>query len=423
MKIATFQVDVTPPAGAQLAYAINREQDTPIFVRGLILEDDATRVVWVACDFIYLWGDAWTHWRDQIAAAAATPTEQVFLHAVHQHDSVRIAPGMNPFLKPHGRVAVDETYCAESLAKVVGGISSALQRGLRSAPTILTAEQRLHGLASNRRLLGPDGKWEASRTSMCGDPALRARPVGVIDPLLRTIAFAGPRGEILAALHFYATHPMAAYGRGMVSQDVPGVALDYAGRHSDGFHLYFTGCAGNVTFGKYFLGDKEESMRRLGERLGRGMTSNMERLVEREPGRLRLAQSAFPFPFHPEIATMAGQENQPREEPVKPVTIAKWLLARERDQWETYTLRRLSMGPEVHLLSLHGEVCVEYQLYAQSLIPERFLACAAYGNCLYHYLPTAEMFGEGGYEPNTSVASPEIEQRLKTALRELLREL
>jgi len=49
MQIASFKVDVTPPVGAQMAYDINKQVDTPIYIRGLILDDSHTRAVVVSC--------------------------------------------------------------------------------------------------------------------------------------------------------------------------------------------------------------------------------------------------------------------------------------------------------------------------------------------------------------------------------------
>ena len=54
----------------------------------------------------------------------------------------------------------------------------------------------------------------------------------------------------------YAVHPMSYYGRGGVSADFPGMAR--ARRQSDDpgvFQIYFTGCAGDTTAGKYNTGD------------------------------------------------------------------------------------------------------------------------------------------------------------------------
>src|SRR5207237_1007431 len=77
-------------------------------------------------------------------------------------------------------------------------------------------------------------------------------PVGLIDPLLRTISFYSG-SERVASLHYYAVHPMSYYGKGIVNPDFVGIARE----SMDGFHVYFTGGAGNIGAGKYNDGAAE----------------------------------------------------------------------------------------------------------------------------------------------------------------------
>lgn len=426
LRIACFKADVTPPLGAQMAYDINEEQDTPIYARGVVLDDGHMRVVIVACDFINIWGRSWFEWRVAVADAASTAENRVFLHCVHQHDSMRISPQWNEYAETVGRVAVDESYCREALASLRRAVADAVGGAWTPVARVMTAERRLAGLASNRRLVDGEGKCTAMRFSMCKNPDLRAWPVGLIDPLLRTVAFARTDGGVIAALHFYASHPMAAYGRKKVSQDVPGVALEHIGREcGEGtFNLYLSGCGGNITFGKYFMGDKGQSLQALGRRLGEGMVANLRQLEEKPLGPLRVTSATLDFPLDPAITEEAMQEQIRNSREGSPGwrAIARLIILRNWDQWRYCPLYRLSVGDAVHFLSLPAEMCVEYQLFAQSLVAEQFLACAAYGNGTYHYIPTARMFEEGGYEPKASIATPEIEPRLKAAITEVLRD-
>ena len=111
-------------------------------------------------------------------------------------------------------------------------------------------------VASNRRIVGENGKVKYTRTSATKDEKIRAEPEGLIDPFLRVLSFwNGPKP--LAALHYYATHPMSYYGDGRVSADFCGLARQKRQDEEPGvFQVYFTGCAGNVTAGKYNDGAK-----------------------------------------------------------------------------------------------------------------------------------------------------------------------
>ena len=87
----------------------------------------------------------------------------------------------------------------------------------------------------------------------------------------------------------------------------------------------------------------------------------------------------------------------------------------------------MSIGTKVHFLSFEaGEVFVDYQLYAQSLIPEHFLATAAFGNGVYLYIPTRAAIAENaGYETSAGecLVTPEIDETLRNAIRQCFDEV
>lgn len=59
-------------------------------------------------------------------------------------------------------------------------------------------------------------------------------------------------------------------------------------------------------------------------------------------------------------------------------------------------------------------------ILARSLVPEYFLATAAYGEGSLMYAPTAADYAMGGYEPTFSFTTPAVEPSLKLAIAELL---
>ena len=104
-------------------------------------------------------------------------------------------------------------------------------------------------VASNRRVLGPDGKVKFTRISATKNKEARDEPEGLIDPNLRTLSFWDGE-KPLAALHFYACHPMSYYGDGRVSADFCGLARQKRQDETGVFQAYFNGCGGNITAGK-----------------------------------------------------------------------------------------------------------------------------------------------------------------------------
>jgi len=67
-----------------------------------------------------------------------------------------------------------------------------------------------------------------------------------------------------------------------------------------------------------------------------------------------------------------------------------------------------------------GLAGVEYQLYAQGLLPEAWVAVASYGDLGPGYICLEHSFEEGGYEPMDAFCAPESEGALKRAIREVI---
>lgn len=428
MKAGVFEVDVTPEIGCPIAYGINNKVDSKIFVRGVVVDDSKKRIVMASCDFIYIWGSAYEQMKKLIAKAAGTSAQNVFLHSVHQHDSVRIALELNEMYKKYRGF---ETTPLAYYKRICKDLEDAIRKSIpkmKTVKSIATSERRVSGLASNRRLIGDDGKLYAMRWSMCHDPKLQKVPTGVIDPMLKSIAFLGGNNKPLAVMHFYAAHPMTAYGRNMCSADVPGVAIDYSKKHfgKDTPQIYFTGCGGNITFGKYSLENKEKSLKLLGERLGKELLANCKQLEKKNTGSISLKNSIFELPLKPELneKTLLEKIKKTEDKNTLMLLSTRLEMVRNWEKWKKLNITRISIGDDIHILTIPSETVVEYQLYAQELVSEKFLACAAYANTSYGYIPTAGMYPEGGYEPEVgSVTTADAEKVIKKAIYDTLKDL
>lgn len=84
-----------------------------------------------------------------------------------------------------------------------------------------------------------------------------------------------------------------------------------------------------------------------------------------------------------------------------------------------FKLSTLQLG-NVYMLNLPGEPCIEYQLYAQQLSPQGFVAVAGYADGGCGYICLERMFAEGGYEPSASRFAPEAEAPTRAAIRDLM---
>ena len=68
----------------------------------------------------------------------------------------------------------------------------------------------------------------------------------------------------------------------------------------------------------------------------------------------------------------------------------------------TFTIQKIELNKEFSIIAMGGEVVVEYGLYTKNINPDKTVISAAYSNGLVGYIPTDEMFAQGGYEPDGS---------------------
>src|SRR5262249_35861424 len=80
----------------------------------------------------------------------------------------------------------------------------------------------------------------------------------------------------------------------------------------------------------------------------------------------------------------------------------------------------LDLGP-AQIVHLPGEPFIEYQLAAQKLRKDSFVCVSGYGDGGPGYIPTADAYLQGGYEPTVALAGPRSERILKAALAKLLK--
>ncbi|MBI4023589.1 MAG: neutral/alkaline non-lysosomal ceramidase N-terminal domain-containing protein [Verrucomicrobia bacterium] len=431
IRFAPFAVDVTPPIGHPLGggfvppAAALRD---PLYARGLILDDRHTRVVLCAIDFCVLDNSAHRQVSEALARGARTVIGYVTAHTVHQHDAPSVRADAEPLLRKQGLGQLNKTWWA-SVTNALERAAAAARRRMQPLVAVGVGETRLAGCASNRRLIGPDGKVRAMRSSMCTDPKLQAWTVGLIDPLLRAVTLWGEGNRLLATMSFYATHPQSAYRRGLISADSIGEALRWTRkRFPAAHHVYFSGCGANVTFGKYATTDPERNITQFGRRIAGGIARAIaaSRLARVQPNHFQWRVRNITLPFRPRFRLPQARKclADKSANPVERIRAAIGLASAARaKRMARVRVQSLKLGP-ARVVYLPSEVFVEYQLYAQSLRPEEFVAVAAHGNGKLQYLPTTQAFAEGGYEtgPQVCLTTPAVERILKKSIQAVLKE-
>lgn len=427
LRIALFNVDATPPIGSPVAYASTRKILDPLSARGVVILGADKPIVLCAVDWIGIANGGHDAWREKLAAAAGTTADHVAVHALHQHDGVRCDFTAEMLLAQHGAGGkkYDLVFCRETIEKTAEAIEAAVKKS-QPMTHLGLGKAKVEKVASNRRILGDDGKVKIVRYSKSRDPAAIAAPEGVIDPYLRLVSFWNEDKPIVC-MTYYATHPQSYYGQGDVTSEFVGIARSMREEAVPGvMHVHFNGASGNVAAGKYNDGSKE--MRPvLAGRMEKGMRLAWE-AVEKKPVSAkdlewRVAKVKLPPGKH--IATEAMKKTlADKDADIRDrLTAAKHLgFAARCSAGNEIEISALRFG-DASIIHMPGELFIEYQLAAQKLAPKNFVAMAAYGDYGPGYIGTEIAYSQGGYETSqrASRVAPQVEGVLMKAMQELLK--
>lgn len=425
--LATFRVDATPPMGHPLCGGWIKPAeavDDPLWLTGVVLMGSGLPIVLASLDWTGVLNDCHRIWTEALAEAAHTTPDRVALHCVHQHNAPFVDRFGNAMLKKAGAspLLFEEAFFDDLVRRSAAAVRSGLAQG-HPFTHLRAGRAEVREVACNRRVLGDDGKIRFTRTSATKDPVARAAPEGTIDPWLKSLAFYQD-DRPLARLYYYTTHPMSYYGDGRVSSDFVGLARSRRdAEEPDVPHLYFTGSAGNVTAGKY--NDGSHAQRGvLADRVLAGMRQ-ADQDADRDPRPCDTFQwTTTPMRFQPredlDLDTLSAIVADPARSVVdrnRNAMACGWLERLQKRR--PILLGRLDLG-NLTVLHLPAETFVEYQLQAQALHPDRWLATAAYGDGGPWYIPLRKSFDEGGYEPSVALVSRETESLYRKAIADLL---
>jgi hypothetical protein len=450
IRVGTFNVDATPPLGSPVAYAAARKIDDPLSARGMVVLGAGDPIVLCAVDWIGIGNTGNQIWREQLAEAAGTTPDRVAVHALHQHDGPRCDFSAEELLASVGLGGrnMDVVFARQTIKKVGEAIREAIANA-QPVTHVGIGQAKVDKVASNRRLLGPDGKvslfrmssWkiepriadrlkkssdkEGYRLSPFHPEEAMAAPEGVIDPFVKMVSLWNGDQPLLC-LTYYACHPQSYFGQGDVTCEFVGIARNQRQEALNGLlHVHFNGAGGNIAAGKYNDGSPE--LRKvLTARMADGMRRAWEATKKQPltadavewrvapvqiPPREILVESELEKTLHDENAEYSARSSAAR----------KLSFLRRRKAGIPIDLTCLKLG-NAYIVHMPGELFVEYQLAAQKLRPDDFVCMAAYGDYGTGYIGTEIAYSQGGYEtsPGVSNTAPSVEKALMGGVKQLL---
>jgi hypothetical protein len=422
LRLSVFDVDVTPPVGYEMAFGtVINKWDLGLRAKGLVISGAGMPVVLCAFDWHSIANESQDAFRNAFAEAAGTIPERVVVHTLHQHDAPICDFGAEKMLKEAG---IDpEIFNGNFAREAMDKVSAAIKKSLDNMQTVThigIGEAPVYEVASNRRILGEDGRVRAGRSSSARIAELRAEPEGVIDPMVSLISF-WSKDKALAVMSFYATHPQSYYRTGIPNPDFPGIARFFRQLQvPEAMHIHFAGAAGNVAAGKYNDGSRE-NRGKLAHKLADGMKRAWDSTE-------RFSLSPEKVSWESESVALPPADHLIKLE--KDAEADKKLLSENRNAQKLAWYNRCRQGRktdvqclklgEARILFMPGELFVEYQLAAKRMRPDLFVAMAAYGDFGPHYIGTEIAYSQGGYEVSASDVSSEVEKILMSVISKLL---
>ncbi len=432
LRIATFAVDATPEVGSPLAYDPMVKVTEPLSLKGVILvPPEQEPIVLCAVDWLGVACGSNTRFCEALARGAGTTSDRVVMHALHQHDAPRCNHDAIALLRPFdiAQNHFDAPFINDVIARAGKAAADSLAE-LQTVTSIEYGQAQVQKVASNRRMLSPDGTVHTTRYTACKDPKVAALPIGVIDPILRSIRF-NHNDQTIAVLTFYATHPQSFYRVGEATPDFPGMARNAREKETGVFHLHFNGAGGNIGAGKYNDGSRanrpvlaarvEDGMKRAWDNSSassnRIPAKKADALVQwdQEMVLLPLSEAIDIKGLQAEIAdsSLDGQARCHAAE--------KLAYALRVQDGKGVPVSRLKID-DLQIVFLPGELFVEYQLAAAAMRPDQKVIMAAYGDYGTQYIGTRVAYPQGGYEvsPRATNVSPNAEAALIKSLETLL---
>jgi neutral ceramidase len=388
-RASVVKVDISPTTPQWLmGYGPRKSTGVrdPIHHRIAALDDGTTQVFLVASDLCLFSPTVYDEVAAELKKQFGIEPRQVWWTVTHSHSTPEVGPpGMyDILLKGRSDHPWDREYCEFVKTKLIEGVRRAREQLTPARVAIGTGMSRAN---INRRARDADGKI-----------SLGLNPDGPTDRQIGLIRLERPDGTPLGLIANYAMHGTVLSGAMLqISGDGPGIVTSYVEEKLGAPMLYINGAAGNLApiytvqelsrshIGEFrvLLGDKiVEANRTLGSgtegttlwlgetwietprKEGLGWSEELKNYAAKSPGGMDLVRV-----------------------PVRVLRINDTVL------W----------GSPVELFC-------EIALRVRADSPFRHNFFFGYMNGWLGYLPTAQAFKEGGYEPRTSPFSEQVER-------------
>lgn len=435
------RIVITPPVGIRMqGYTVqegcSQSVERELTATALVLSDEHTKVVLIACDILFIQSPHVDRIRERIGQRLGIPATHILINASHTHLGPML-PGWK--IEPPDQHQLQARYVdvlEESLVGLAGMADARLK------PARIGAGRGSTAIGMNRRERLPDGRV-----------VIGENPAGPVDRELNVLRVDDLSGRTLATVMSTGCHTVVLGPKTLaLSPDFIGPARQIVESATGSLSLFLQGAAGNInpvcgigTGGHEQFDDSNRLGAILaGETLKTWATirthnrSGERRIVQSvaaisvwdyEPqpdesveflgvASRRLTLSLAPFPDRQTIERQLAEKRKARDEAeargdsqgVRNVTqrLFEWadLVARTEAAGQPVT-RDLEVWAmrinDIGIVAVNGEPFAELSLEVKSRSPLAHTMFLGYSNGCLGYFPIPAAFAEGGMEVEESV--------------------
>ena len=419
-RVGSAQIDITPDRPIPLAGSFELRQSSevfsPLYASAVVVDNDVSRIAWIACDLLWINDETAAELRRRIAGRIDTSPTNVFISCSHTHNGPVLFESLPP-VAPEPKIAEP---VLDGIVNAAVGAAAGLRQA-RMGYAVGNVEATF-----NRRFLTEDGR------AICNpgpQDAHTHRREGPADDQVQAIWFESAEDNALAIMINFSSHSTLTFSDHVISADFPGEirrALQ-AAHGEDSPILFLQGACGNTSPVDFLCERSVEGGRRQAARVGGMIADEVIRIMSKATAQLTdevpitVATETINVrtrPLGDDDQTLDEARAQVEKHPLDTLDMydmrqmASWYFARSVVDMEEGPLRRDAWPVELSVLRLGdvtiaaspAELFVEYQLEIKHRADRPVIVCElTNGHC--GYVLTERAWKNGSYEARRAPSS------------------
>jgi hypothetical protein len=392
-RAAVVKVNITPTTPQWLRGYDPRESTgvlDDIFLKIVAMDDGTKQFFLVSSDLVGLPPAQYHRVTSILENQHGIPPEQVWWSATHTHS----APGNGTQFKGiafpsmanrsqlASKIKPDPSYTILLEQKLIDGV---LEAKKNLEPAKLGVGWGFSQANINRRAIDANGK-----------ASLGLNPDGPVDRRIGLLRIDKENGEPLVLIANYAIHGTVLGGESsLISGDAPGVAAEYVEEKLGAPMLFINGAAGNLApiysvYPNAKAGHLSQFQVLLGDRI---LEANQKIETESTPVHLNTGSIVVETPRRADLEWSSD--------------LSEYSATNNKGQsLVRLPIKFLKINDNIAIWSAPIELFCEISNEIRDRSPFPFTFYFGYTNGSLGYLPTAEAWGHGGYEPSVSPFTP-----------------